>query len=86
MEDQELIDIPEDEMMLTTLDNPYNPKIDYDKWRNWDIDNGYNTEQLLERIANIPVEVEDPTTIDLMITEAMYSILDTEEFGQYKLV
>ena len=24
MEDKELIDIPEDEMMLTTLDNPYN--------------------------------------------------------------
>ena len=86
MEDKELIDIPEDEMMLTTLDNPYNPKVDYNKWRNFDVDNGYCTEELIDRIADIPVDVEDPVTIDKMITEAIYSILDTPEFGIYKIV
>jgi len=31
------------DVMLTTLDNPYNPFDDYDKWWQWDKDNDYNT-------------------------------------------
>lgn len=82
----DLIIIPDEEMMLTTMDNPYNPKEDYDKWRNWDILHGYNTESLLDRIANVPPDEEDEVTISEMVVEAMLSILETPEFGPYKIV
>ena len=31
--------------VLTTLDNPYDPHEDYDKWSIWDEENGYYTVQ-----------------------------------------
>lgn len=84
--DPELIDIPDDEVMLTTMDNPFNPKEDYNKWRNWDIDNGYYTEELIDRIADIPADVEDPATINRMTLDAILSIVQDEVFGPYKLI
>ena len=78
--------MPPDVLMLTTMDNPYNPKEDYDKWRNWDIDKGYNTENLLARIANIPPDVEDDPTIRDMTTDAMLEIVSEPDLGPYKLV
>ena len=27
--------------MITTVDNPFNPREDYLQWNQWDIDNGY---------------------------------------------
>lgn len=84
--DPELIDIPDDEVMLTTMDNPFNPKEDYNKWRNWDIDNDYYTEELIDRIANIPNDVEDPATINRMTLDAILAIVQDEVFGPYKLI
>lgn len=84
--DPDLILIPDAELMLTTMDNPYNPKKDYDKWRNWDIDHGYNTEQLLDRIANIPFDMEDDLVISNMTVDAMLEIVSDEDLGPYKLI
>ena len=84
--DGELIDIPDDELMLSTIDNPYSPKKDYNKWRKWDIDNGYNTEALLDRIADIPEDVDDPSTISARITTAMMFIVTNDVLERYKLV
>lgn len=36
--------------MLTTVDNPYNPFEDFDKWYLWDEQNGYHS---CERIARL---------------------------------
>lgn len=81
-----LIEIPDDELMLTTLDNPHNPKEDYELWRKWDRDNEYYTEEYLARVANIPIDVEDPVSIDRLLTKAMFEILELDPLGVYKLI
>lgn len=83
---EDLIEIPDNEVVLTTMDNPFNPKVDYYKWRNWDISNGYNTEELLAKVANIPDEVDDEVTITKLTLEAMLSILEDDFMNIYKLV
>ena len=32
-----------DQFMLSTIDNPFNPFVDFDSWKNFDEDQGYNT-------------------------------------------
>nr|DAR66127.1 MAG TPA: hypothetical protein [Caudoviricetes sp.] len=34
--------------MLTTEDNPFNPWTQYELWRRWDIDHGYNLESYID--------------------------------------
>ena len=86
MNNEELIIVPDAEMMLTTLDNPYNPKTDYDKWRNWDISNDYNTEAYLDRVANIPPDMDDDEIVSGLILDAMLSIVEHDMTGMYKIV
>lgn len=38
--------------MLTTTDNPYNPFTEWDQWLKYDRDNGYYTNEYLDRVAN----------------------------------
>lgn len=86
MEERDLVIIPESEMMLTTMDNPFNPKTDYDKWRNWDIRNGYNTEEYLDRVSNIPPDLDDDEKISSLILDAMLSIVEHDMTGMYKII
>ena len=46
------------EVMLTTVDNPYDPFSQFDSWFRFDTEKGYNTCSYLARITNIP---EDAT-------------------------
>ena len=84
--EQELIDIPFEDMMLTTMDNPFNPKENYEQWRFWDIQNDYCTEALLARLVEIPENMEDPVAVGNRITEAMLSIAENDALGMYKIV
>ena len=36
----------------TTIDNPFNPFDDFDKWYAYDISRGYHTAEWLDRLAN----------------------------------
>lgn len=38
-------------VMLTTIDNPFNPFVDFDSWLNYDMRKGYNSINVLARIA-----------------------------------
>ncbi len=40
-----------DEFMLSTVDNPYNPFIQFDEWLDFDTYKGYNTCGVLARIT-----------------------------------
>lgn len=77
---------PEDkDLMLTTMDNPFNPKENYDQWRNWDIANHYHTESLLARVVEIP-EDADEFTIQEAIKMGMLSILEDDVTHTYRLI
>ena len=72
--------------MLTTVDNPYDPKIDYVKWLRWDHEHGYNTQEYLARIANVSLDTEDDTLIEERIDQAIAEIIDNDSIGVYKVV
>lgn len=83
---EDLIIVPDDELMITTHDNPYNPKEDYDKWRNWDREHDYYTEELVAQIASIPYYVEDPVTTQRMANDAMMFIVENDSMNIYRLI
>jgi len=47
------------DILLTTVDNPFNPFLQNDEWRAWDRDNGYNTPGLIARYAIPSFELDD---------------------------
>ena len=49
------------EVAITTTDNPYNPLTDYDRWRNYDIQKGYGTEEYLARVVRTTTEFGEDT-------------------------
>ena len=77
-----------EEVMLTTIDNPFSPKTEYDNWRQWDVDKGYHTEQYLARIMDVPVDVDmsDEVTLSLIAEKAMYEIVEHDMLNVYILV
>ena len=50
-------------MMLTTVDNPYNPFTNYTEWYVWDVTMGYNTCALLGRTTITSTELSDEDQI-----------------------
>jgi len=70
--------------MLTTIDNPYQPSKDYEKWQQWDQDHGYFTAEYLARVANVPVDADDDDAEELIDT-AIQEILKNDVLGIYKL-
>lgn len=77
-----------EDLMLTTTDNPFNPKEEYDKWRQWDVDNMYHTEEYLARIVQLSddVDLDNELQLEALTTQAVYSILENDVLGVYKLV
>lgn len=71
--------------MLTTVDNPYDPNDDYDKWLQWDHEHGYYTQELLARVAPIDEDVNDIDR-DKIIEEAINQIIDADQLGIYKKI
>ncbi len=39
-------------VMITTTDNPFDPRIDFASWYAWDVQQGYNTCAYVARILN----------------------------------
>ena len=84
--------------LLTTIDNPYNPFVDFSSWYMFDCEKGHNTSARLARIANINCEMTqkeiDEETERAMNLIAKYDfedkyVLGTEEqinkiIGTYK--
>ena len=47
----------EQQFMLTTFDNPFNPFVDFFDWYMFDCEKGHNTSSRLARIVNIDSEM-----------------------------
>ena len=69
-------------VMLTTIDNPYDPFTDYDMWYAFDEQEGYHTCSYLARIANTsPVQTDKE--YDDAIESAIDEIIKEDPFGIY---
>lgn len=71
--------------MLTTIDNPYNPFTNYDEWLTYDLQMGYNTNSLLDRVANVSDELSDED-FDSIVFEAMKEIVKYNISGVHRLI
>lgn len=87
-DDTTLLETPEDELVLTTKDNPFNPKTQYVNWKTWDERLGYYTEAYVARVADIPIDVDldDDILIGQYTRQAYRMILDNDLEGLYLLV
>ena len=54
--------------MLTTIDNPFDPFTDFEKWYKYDMSKGYNTCSYLARIAHTSDQL--PEAINQLEIEA----------------
>lgn len=78
----------DEELMLTTIDNPYNPKTDYVNWRIWDVENEYRTEEYIARMTDLSDDVDlgNDWVVNGLTNDAINSILENDVLGIYKLV
>lgn len=56
---KQLTQTPSKSVLLTTIDNPYNPFLQWDEWNAYDTHKGYNTNSLLARVAITTDELGD---------------------------
>ena len=70
---------------ITTIDNPYDPCDQFDQWFAFDVEKGYNSCGLLERIANTSEDLsEEDNRIE--INDAIDEIVLNDPTGIYKKV
>lgn len=70
--------------MLTTIDNPYNPYVDFDKWYNWDCSHHYYTCQYLARLCDSLLDPDDED--DSGIEYVCRIIVSSDPSGIYALI
>ena len=73
------------EVMLTTIDNPYNPFEQFDLWLLFDKEKGYNTCEYLARIVNLTNDMSEKE-IDVATDRVIDDIIVNDPFGIYKKV
>lgn len=74
-----------DETMLTTVDNPFNPFDDFDSWFMFDIEKGYNTCGRLMRLAVITEDMSDKEVSD-EVDRAMNRLIQADPLDIFKKI
>ena len=69
--------------MITTVDNPYDPRTDFEAWYMWDTGQGYNTSAYLARVASVSEGFPDAVQ-DRDIENAIDEIIEIHNGGLYK--
>lgn len=75
----------ESKVMLTTIDNPFDPINDFTSWRRFDEEKGYYTCSKLARIANLRDDMSQKEEDD-EIERAIDEIIFYDPLGFYKKV
>lgn len=73
------------ESMLTTVDNPFDPFEDYDKWHAYDETLGYHTSGFLARVLVMSTELSE-TEQSEAIEHAIDEIVRENVLGVFKKV
>lgn len=71
--------------MITTLDNPYDPRADLLSWYMWDEGQGYHTSAYLARIAAVADEYPEAIQ-DKMVETAIDEIVEMHNGKLYKKI
>lgn len=82
-------DIPEDaDLVLTTIDNPFNPHDDYLKWKQWDEESGYYTESYIARLLIMEdgFDIDDELKSVELTNKVINDILEHDPREIYALV
>lgn len=72
-------------VLLTTIDNPYDPSTSWDEWKRYDEDKGYYTCEYLARIVKTSDELSDADYI-LAVEDAIDEICKLNILGIYKKI
>lgn len=70
------------EHMLSTVDNPFNPHLQFDEWNAWDMRAGYHSMAFLGRIA-VTSDDLSPTDESQAIEDAIDEIVRENVLGLY---
>lgn len=73
------------EVAITTIDNPYDPLDEFEKWYLFDIEQGYNTCAYLARLTHTSDKFTDKEN-DEEIERAIDEILLNDFTGMYRKV
>ena len=73
------------EVMLTTIDNPYNPFEQFTSWFLFDVEKGYNTCSYLARIVNFTEDMTEQER-DAENERAIDEIIELNPLNIYKKV
>ena len=74
-----------EEVMLTTIDNPFDPFTQWDSWLRFDRDNGYYTNEYLARVSGTS-ELLSSNQNSLALREAMEDIVQNNPTKMWILV
>lgn len=69
-------------VMLTTIDNPYNPFESFKEWFLFDVEKGYNTCSYLGRIARTSDQLSDKEN-DIEVERAIDEIIQNDFLNIY---
>jgi len=72
-------------VMLTTIDNPYNPHEHWKEWLSYDESKGYFTNALLARVVFYSDDLPEPDQ-DLAIETAIDEIIKEDALLLYKKI
>ena len=72
-------------VMLTTIDNPFDPFEDFDSWFSYDCDNGYNSCGLIARIAHTSDALSDMENAR-EVERAIDEIIQYDPLNVYKRI
>jgi hypothetical protein len=81
--------VDQDQFMLTTIDNPYSPKTDYELWQRWDQENGYHTESYIARLLHMEADydgIDDEFMVNMLLSKVINEILEQDIMNVYVLV
>ena len=70
---------------LTTTDNPFDPKSEFDMWFAFDTNNGYNSCGLLDRVCKTSSQLSDALIAD-DVDEAIDWIIANDTTGKRTFV
>ena len=68
--------------MISTADNPFDPRTDYPAWYQWDVAQGYNTCAYLARVVALADEVPDVVQ-EFQIDSAIDEIIEMHDGEVY---